>query len=79
MTITEAWDADQELTISQAKQCLAWIERRAVMVYLNRSRAVSDAVRDYMTDNFGSSPTTRVEFEEAIRRIADRKYLEVDL
>jgi len=76
MTVAEVWDADQELTISQAKQCLEWIERRAVQAYLNRSRALSDAVREYMVDNFTGVSTTRVEFEEAIRHIADRKYLD---
>lgn len=63
-----------ELTTSDAMACQGFLERRAVQLILARSRPFTELIREWMIDNCSGTDTTRVEFEEAVRRLIDRRW-----
>ena len=65
---------DRELTVADAKECAAMIEELAVRTFMARGRVVETTVREWLVANRAGSPTTRVEFDEAVRRYLGTKW-----
>lgn len=63
----------RDLLVSDAMLCARELEARAIRAFFGRAKPTQDAIREYMVENFKGSPTSRLEFEEAVRyMIRDR-------
>lgn len=58
-----------ELTTADAAVCGKMIERLAIETFLARPRVVETAIREWLIENRKGTPTTRQEFDEAVRRV----------
>lgn len=65
----EPVQVNRELLVSEAVECAAHLERRAIMAFFGRSKPVQDAIREYMVEHFKGADTTRLDFEEAVRYV----------
>jgi hypothetical protein len=63
-----------ELTVSDAQRCADYLQELALRQFLAKARPVTEAIREYMIQNYTGTETTRIEFEEAVRRLLDLRW-----
>lgn len=59
----------RELTTADAAKCADVIESLAMSTFLARTRVVETTIREYLIEHHKGSPTSRQEFDEAVRHI----------